>query len=155
MKILIHQCKPKDHPLPLFSWAIRFFQRSEFSHYAIQFESIVLDASGEDVRFNHLHKFTRKYTIVNTFEMNIETDFRGFVYWSMQHMNKSYGLIQVFGQMFKILGITKKNKIGSDEKRLTCNELVMLMLRDFKGETLRDTDDYDLFDTDKIIRKYI
>jgi len=153
MKVVIYQCNPLNHPFPLFSWLIKYFQKTNYSHYAIRFDSVVMDATASSVRFQTDSKFKKKYSVINQYEIETDYDFKSLISWGMMHINKGYGFFQIIGLLMIILKLRKTNPFGEDADRLICNELVMLLLRDIKGVKIKDSDLYDLNETNEILKE--
>lgn len=154
MKLKILSCKPKNHPFPILSWMIRYFQKTNYSHNAIQYGSYILDASGSDVSINSSWYFFNKYEVVDLVEIDINANFEQFVNWTLLFVNRKYGLMQLVGIALYIMGLTKKVWFGKEDKQLICSELVILLLRDFKGLKVKDSDDYDLNSTWELVKEY-
>lgn len=155
MKINIVTCRPKDHPFPILSWAIRFFQKTDYSHFAIQFGNMVLDATGKDVRLSNSIEFYTRYKVSNKYEIEIDSDYESFSSWCSLFLNRSYGYFQIIGLLLMIMGLFKKNPFGRGIERLICNELVILLLKDFKDLKVEDSDDFDLVQTETIVKEFI
>lgn len=154
MLVNIHQCSPIYTKFPVLSWLIKFFQKTDYSHYAVQCKNYVLDATGKDVLPQSTHYFGTRYRVVKTFQIEVDADFEGFVNWSLVHIRKKYGFMQLVGLLLITIGLAKNNPWGSDSKTLVCNELVLYLMAEFKGFRPTDTDNYDLVQTEKVIRKY-
>lgn len=154
MIVKVHQCLPIYHPFPIASWLIKYFSKTNYSHYAIQCNNVVVDATGHDVLPRSVYQFRQRYRVEKTFELNIDTDFEGFVNWTLIYVNRKYSFLQVFGLLLMTLGFSKNNPWGNDDKRLICNELVLYLLADFTDFKPSDTDNYTLEQTEKVLRKY-
>lgn len=154
MKVTIYQCSPTYHIFPLVSWLIKCFQKTNYSHYAIGFDSIVVDATGENVLPHLKFEFFTRYKIINSFTVDTDADFKQLIYWSLVHVKKEYGFMQIFGLLLMSLGWIKNNPFGKDEKKLICNELILYFLQEFCGAEFKDTDSFDLVKTEAIIRRY-
>lgn len=152
MEVKILQCTPINHPFPILSWAIRFIQRTDYSHYAIQYNSWVLDATSKGVQYVPDYEYFNHYKTVNSFDVELNTTFINFYEWICKYIDTKYGFFQIIGLLLKILKLTKVNPFGRDDKAIICNELVLLMLKDLRGLELGDSDNYDLVETEKIIR---
>lgn len=154
MKIHLLACKPKNHPFPILSWAIRWFQKTGYSHMGIKHGNYVLDATGKDVRVNASWDFLNRYEVVEQIDIDIDVNFEQFVNWSLLFVNRRYGFFQLIGIALQYFKLAKKNWFGREETNLICSELVILLLRDFKGLEVEDSDDYDLNSTWELAKKY-
>lgn len=154
MKIKILLCSPTYSKFPIFSWLIKFFGKTKYSHYAIQYSGFVLDATSRDVRLSTAKEFKSRYDVVRSYDIEFNSDFESFTNWCGKHLNKKYGFFQIIGLLFMIMGLAKRNPFGKDSKNLVCNELVVLLLSEFKGFTVGDSDNYNLTQTEKIVKEY-
>ena len=154
MKVQLLSCKPKNHPFPILSWAIRWFQKTSYSHNAIKYGNYIIDASGKDVRISASWEFLTRYEIVEEISIEIDSNFEQFVNWTLLFVNKKYGFFQLVGIALQYFRLAKRNWFGNEERNLICSELIILLLRDFKGLKVKDSDDYDLNSTWKLAKKY-
>lgn len=153
MKVKIVCCNPIYLKFPVLSWLIRFFQ-DDYSHFAIEFNGFVIDATSKDVRlYNAETYWSNRYKKVREYEIDIDVNFISLLNWSRPLLNRTYGYTQIIGLLFIILGIFKKNPFGSDYNNLICNEIVLLFLKDFKGLVIDDPDNYDLIATENILKE--
>ena len=151
MKLEIVRCRSK-HKFPVFSWAVRFFQRANYSHFALVVDDrIVLDSSMRGVRFSWYNEYQKRYHIVGSDELR-PVDLNQFINWSLPYLNTPYGKLQIIGLALIVMRLVKNNPFGKNAKRLVCNELVLLFLRDFYKIEVSDSDDYDLNATLEIIK---
>lgn len=155
MKVEILTCSPIYHPFPVASWLIKFFQKTNYSHFGIKVGNVVLDATSRDVRLNSYIDFTSRYDIISTYELDVDSTFEDVINWCSIFLNRSYGYFQIVGLLFIILGLTKNNYFGKDATNLICNELVILFLRDFKGLEIKDSDSYDLVSTEILVKEFV
>ena len=148
------QCRPKGQ-FKFASWAIRFFSKTNYSHYALQLNNngiiTYFDSTMSGVRKHDEKAFEKYYEEVDRFHICQEDAFKFFT-WFSEHDGKGYGVKQIGGLLLKIAGIVKNNPFGKGAKRIICKELVILYLN-HKGFTdIKDTDSLDLNDTEEILR---
>lgn len=154
MKVEFLACRPKNHPFPILSWAIRYFQKTNYSHNAIKVGNIVYDATGKDVRINASWEFNKRYETVESIEIDTDLEFNTLVNWMLIYIGRSYGFFQLVGIALRMLGFVKSNPFGRGDKILICSELLILFLAEFSGFEPGDTDEYDLVSTWEISKKY-
>lgn len=160
MKLLVHQTYTRNKfPFDIFARAILLFQgmyrwdkSKRYSHYVMQFGDIVTDASPFGVRVNGSDYFHKNNKIVKTFEIYIPCTEKEFFDWVKPHLGKGYGFKQILGMAGRLTGLIKNNPWGKGAGRIICNELVLLMLKDWCGAPVGNTDNYDLLDTEKVLR---
>lgn len=161
MKVSIVQaCSKNKFPFNIVALAIKYFQNTNYSHYAIEVDSgegmlLYYDSTGRGTRkrtpssFNSSHRITKRFTVKELITFIEYSDF-----WA-KHEGKSYGFIQVFGLLLKLANIIKNNPFGKGAKRIICNELVILFLNEFGYTNIVDTDSLDLNDTEEILKKVL
>lgn len=157
MFVQILMVKPKKHPFPILSWLIRLIQRTAYSHMAISYiidgQEMTLDSTSKGVREMLARRFLQSYTITNVYRVNLDVSPKLFKRWVNSHKGKSYSPWQVFGLLLMQLKLRDTNPFGHDANRLTCNELVLLMLSKFTNVFIIDSDDYDLKATEEYVRE--
>ena len=152
MKFTIILVKPRAKLVP-FSWLIRWVQMTDYSHMAITIGADVLDSTLKGVAFTHYLAYINKYDIVDRIHIDVEEDIaKTFHTWADSMRFKKYSMIQNVGTIIRLIGITKSNPYGKNEKELVCSELVALFLGRFKGANLSDSDDYDLINAEMLAR---
>jgi hypothetical protein len=155
MKISILKTRPrKSTPI---SWAIMKFQKTDFSHYAIMVNGSIIDATRKHVRIQSVSDFTAHHKIVEASDLEIFKSFDSEIYpWMVSVSNIGYGFFQVIGLLFVQLGWTRKNIFRSGKRAVICNELVLMLLQRFYAfHPTKSLDDYDLVQTDLIVREYV
>lgn len=161
MKVTIVQAYSKNKfPFNIGAILIKKFQRTNYSHYAIEVKDgegmlTYYDSTGYGTRKRTAASFNKSHTIKRRFELPDRITYIQWLdYWA-KHEGKSYGYIQLLGLLFKVLNIIKNNPFGKGAKRLICNELVILYLNEFRYTNIKDTDSLDLNDTEKILMKVL
>jgi hypothetical protein len=155
MKISI--LKTRTRKFTFVSWAIRTFQGTNYSHYAIMVNGSIIDASRKHVRIQSVSDFTKHHVIVEASDIEIFKSFDSEIYpWMVSVSNIGYGFFQIAGLLLVQLGWTRKNIFRSGKKAIICNELVLMLLqRFFAFHPTKSLDDYDLVQTDLVVREYI
>ena len=145
-----------SHKFPVVSKLIGLFQKTSYSHYALDFSDLlVLDATKEGVQLRGKECFLKNNTVINEYELPNEFDSEKVFKWAEEFDGRRYGFLQVFGIALMVLGLIKTNPFGKEQKAIICNELVLLFMQKFCGVDLYDTDDYDLNTTNKVICRYL
>lgn len=137
-------CSPKYSKLPILSWTIKYFQKTNYSHLAIYSNGLVVDSTGKDTRIWAYHDFTKRYKVEERVELDARITDREFLWWSVRYLNREYGYIQLLGLFLMMIGLRKNNYKNMSDRRLICSELVVLFLRDMYHVDISDSDDYDL-----------
>lgn len=130
-KIYIGFSKPKKHLFPIFSWLIRMFQKTPYSHVYIRWYSrhaqahICYEASGNEVKFLGKKVFDNRIQIIHEYEINItKSQYKKLLHFCMSNAGIKYGILQVFGILLVTLFRLKKNPFSDDRKSWVCSELV-------------------------------
>lgn len=161
MKIRVHQTYTKNKfPWDIGARLILWFsgmyswdKSKRYSHYAIQFsDDAYVDATFFGTRITGEKYFLEHNKVVKTFTFFIPCTEKEFFDWMKPHLGKGYGFKQLIGLAGIILKVIKNNPWGKGRGRLICNELVLLLLKDFCGAPVGDTDNYDLLATEKVLR---
>lgn len=122
--------KPKGKWFPIFSWAIRVYERTPFSHVYIRWEtkygpSLCYQASGQAINFMGPYAFDRHLTVVEEFEFEIpDESWEPLMSFCMENVGKEYDLLGVLGIPFVGLLKLSRNPFSNDENRQYCAELV-------------------------------
>ncbi len=148
MKVQIFKCDNKHWTIV--GSIIKLFQRTNYSHYAIGFQShtgefLVLDATSKNVATRHVHYYLEHYKIIDTYTVDIAFSYDDFCQWYEQLLGESYGFLQLIGILIR------SKSLG---KGIVCNELVLRMLRRFTTFEDDNLDIRDLNYTSQIIDKY-
>ena len=133
-KIFIGFSKPKNKLFPIFSWAIRAFEQTKFSHVYVRHQTkygieIVYQASGTQVNFENGDVFLNKAEVVREFEFEISDEaFDRYMFFALKNVGKPYSVLQVFGIALFSLFDLKKNPFSNGSKYYVCSELVSEIL---------------------------
>jgi len=95
--------------------------------------------------------FYRKYSIVHTTRIELSASEVEFKAWIEANSGKRYDAWSIVGFVGKFLHLFKRNPMGSDFRRMTCNELVLSVISRFCGVVIGDSDDYDLIMTAELV----
>lgn len=161
MKIDVYQCFSKNiFPFNIVALLIRFFQGTNYSHYAISFEingvRFFMDSTSKSVRLLGEEQFLKHYELKKCLNYkHKEIDEAEFLAWMQSHLGKSYGFGQIIGLLLKIFKIIKNNPFGKGSKRIICNELIVLFFIKFHGAQVIDTDSLDLNETEELVWSYV
>jgi len=127
---------------PLFSWLIRLYEITKFSHVAvmIHFEAIntiaVFEASGTNVKFVNYKDWMERNEIVHGYLHHVDkTTWRKLTAFAMRNVDKKYGVKQVFGMAYARL-FKKKNPWADGKASYVCSELVGYILKHVMGDKL-------------------
>lgn len=159
MRVRIHQCYSRNKfPFNILAILIKKFSKTNYSHYAISYEAetgtrIFCDSTSMGVRGLPEPLFRKKYSLVHTWRPAKDIPREYFLSWFEKHQGKGYGFIQIIGLLMKILRIVRHNPFGKGQKRIICNELVILYLNRFYNARIDDTDSLDLNDTEELIKR--
>jgi len=143
MKIYIGFSKPKNHIFPIFSWLIRLFEQTEYSHVYVRWYSkgaqvqVCYEASGNEVKFLSNKVFLNKVNPVYEFELEItHSQYKKLLHFCMSNAGSKYGLKQVFGILLVRLLNLKKNPFSDNRKSWVCSELAGALLESVYGKSL-------------------
>ena len=136
---------------------IMWIQKTDYSHYCMEYESesrnkMILDSTMHGVRESWSEIFFKSYKIIGTYEIKLLTNRRGLLHKVQRHQGKSYGFLQIMGLLLRMC-FDISNPFGGNDKRLICNELILVLLRDINGLTIDDSDNYDLNDTEIVLEQ--
>ena len=139
-KVIIGFSRPKHKIFPIFSWLIRFFEGTDYSHTYVKTYSqtadtwLVYQASGSMVNFMGEKHFINAAHIAREFEFEIsENSFKEYLKWAILNAGVPYGLKTVLGILIARVFNLKKNPFGDGESTLFCAELCRIVLNDFIG----------------------
>lgn len=146
MKVKIVAVEPKIL-FPVFSWLIRLFQWTKYSHYGVIVETYVIDSTIKGVVWKELKDFRKDYKLIYSWDLELPDGFDIFK-WSARYSAKPYPILQNIGHGLKWIGVLKSNPFGKDEEHINCSELIALLIRDALEVDIGDSDEYDLVYTE-------
>lgn len=144
-KIIIGFSRPRYSKFNLFSrffsFLIRLFERSEFSHVYIKWYSnklnryLIYHASATGVNFIGQEIFNQKSIVIHEFEIESDEDtLNKTKQFAIDNCGKSYGFLNLIGigivRIFYIFGINFKNFLSDSDKTFICSELVAKILKE-------------------------
>jgi len=152
MKIIIVQCRNRKDPIG--AKAIRFFSKTDYSHYAVLYDSptgnrMAIDSTMKGVRPQHLSFFASHYRITKSFEIDIKSSALEFQGWVEKFYGKPYAVGQLFGILLQVLWFT------DGMQKVTCNEFVLRLIERFFDVTIEGIDTKGLAQTEEIVRKFL
>lgn len=143
-KLRIGFSKPKDKLLPVFSWAIRLYEGTPYSHVYIRWQTkwntwLCYHAASLMIHFLGESSFARHLTIVEEFEFEVsEEKFDKLMAFCTKYVGEDYALKDVFMIPLNDLGV-KYSTDGANKQY--CAELVMRAFGELEGKELtRDVD---------------
>lgn len=160
MKFSYMKCRPKMK-FPFLAWVIMFFQgmvpwdKKANSHRALGFEIdgniMVIDSTGDKgVEISRRDRYEERYIIVEETHFEKDITFIDFDSWVSSIDSLFYDKWQLVGMFFKLIGLISFNFLGSNFRRLTCNEVFLYFAETFYGVEIGDPDNWDLRMTDKL-----
>lgn len=162
MKVVAHKCRNIEHPFPIAAWLIMIFQgmkpwdSDSYSHMAISAEDdnehLFWDANFTGVQKRNREKFFETYELIESIELDVDMTMGEFKAWASCYEGRRYSFIQLIGLLAKHFGLVKSNPIGRNLDRLICSELLLAFKVDNMNLKVKDTDDFDLISTWKIIK---
>lgn len=144
-KISIGFSKPKDKKLPLFSWAIRAYEKTPYSHVYIRWQThwgawICYHAASVMVHFLGEEAFNKKITIVEEFEFSVSDEqFDKLMQFCIKYAGADYGLRDVLRIPLWDLGLRPAS--SDDPWKQYCAELVMRAFGEMEGKKLTQDED--------------
>jgi len=134
---------------PIASWAIRLYQRTEFSHVYLREkvrvfkDDLIIHASEGNVQRMSEYQFDKKHEVVEEFIVTIESDLRFYELKDLMHKHSGadYSVMQnigiVYVDIMRFLGKRVKNPW---QKGWNCSELVMTILQEIFPEEFKQYD---------------
>lgn len=157
-KIIIGFSKPQNKKCPVFSWAIRAFDNTEYSHVYVKWvmksgKPIIYQASGHDVNFVGNKRFELKNKTIKEFSFDItDENFQIFLDWAVDESGAPYSIKQAFGIGLKKIFSLKKNPLQSSG--FVCSEIAGRLLRDNLKLEIKDLDLVTPMDVYKLCEGY-
>jgi len=150
-KLRIGFSKPKDKLFPIFSWAIRLYERTPYSHVYIRWETkwntwLCYHAASLMIHFLGESSFARHITIVEEFEFEVSDErFDKLMAFCTKYVGEDYALKDVFMIPLNDLGVEYSTD-GANKQY--CAELVMRALGELGGKELTQN-------VDRVKLKYV
>lgn len=153
-KLTIGFSKPKNKIFPIFSWLIRLYEGTPYSHVWVRWQtsvgpSVCYHAAHTTLHFLSDRCFERAITVVESFDFEVSDEaFNRMLKYSLETCGNDYALAGVLIvpilEFFKI----KKNPFDVGDKDQYCAELVCRILGQIEGQDLT-------FDPDRVKLKEI
>lgn len=150
-KLRIGFSKPKDKLLPVFSWAIRLYEGTPYSHVYIRWQTkwntwLCYHAASLMIHFLGESSFARHLTIVEEFEFEVsEEKFDKLMAFCTKYVGEEYALKDVLMIPLNDLGV----KYATDgANKQYCAELVMRALGEMDVKELTQN-------VDRVKLKYV
>jgi hypothetical protein len=153
-KLTIGFSIPKNNLFPLFSWAIRAYEGTPFSHVYVRWQtsvgpSICYHAAHATLHFLSDTQFNKQITTVDSFEFEVSDEqFGKLLKYCLETCGNDYALVGVLAiplvDFFKL----NKNPIGGGPLAQYCAELVYRIVGEMTGEKLT-------YDADRVKLKQV
>lgn len=133
-KFKIGFSKARGSWFPIFSWAIRLYERTPYSHVYLRWDTqfgapICYQASGTAINFMGDYAFKRHLEIVEEYEFEApDEQWADGMKFCLENVGKKYALLGVLGVPLVDLFGLKKNPFGDGEDSQYCAELVTRFL---------------------------
>lgn len=138
-RIVVGFSRPKGGFKP-FSWAIRLFEGTPYSHVYIRMHSeslgvdLIYQASGSQVNFMGVDNFTANALVLYEFELFINDDqYKRFMRWAVINSGAPYSLKQPLGILLVTLFNLKVNPFANGRFAWVCSEIVGFFFESFFG----------------------
>lgn len=136
---------------PIFSWIIRLFEWTPYSHIYAEFKSeslsrrLVYEASGLSVKFLGGKLFDTRVEKIYEYDLEItESEYKKTLQFAIDNAGKPYGILQIFGLGWVILGRwfgkRWKNPFSNGNQAYVCSELVIHLLPELRDKFGSDPD---------------
>lgn len=122
--------------MPLFSWAIRVWDRIEYSHCYTEFENrrhpelpLIYQASHDMMNFMSRPVFEKENEVVEEFTIQVSDEaYDRLMYKAIQIVGKPYGVKQIVGIILADIFNLKKNPFQTKEDTYICSEWCAIVL---------------------------
>lgn len=151
--------KPRKKLFPIFSWAIRLFEGTEYSHVYMRWQTqwgtwICYQASGTALNFMGEKAFIHGLDIIEEFEMSCEDEaWDRTMEYCTRLSGTSYGLKGAIGMAVSFIFGKSKNVFSDGEETQYCVELIARLLADLGYNFNKDAEMIRLKDLNGYIRK--
>ena len=151
--------KPRGKVFPLFSWAIRLYERTAFSHVYVRWQTkygfpLCYQASSTMINFMGPSAFDKHLAVVEEFSFDVPDDkWEEFMKFCLESVGKDYAIKGVFGVLIADFFRLKKNPFDRGENRQYCAELVTRLLSHLGMDLNVDADRVKLKQVHEFVRK--
>jgi hypothetical protein len=129
-KVFVEFTRPKDKMFPVFSWAIRLFEKTKYSHVRLRWDSVtgeqlIYEASGSSVKLiGRYANAKHPVDVVHSYEFSLTREQYRKMIGLFRYAGADYGVWQILGiAIAKLCGL-KKNPFASGKYSQVCSELV-------------------------------
>jgi hypothetical protein len=138
MRKLVIGFSKSTKKLPLFSWAIRLWDGTEYSHCYTQFENrrhpelpLIYQASHDMMNFMSRQVFESNNAVIEEFTIEITDEaYDHLMYKAIQLVGKPYGVKQILGiAVARVLNL-KTNPFHTRQDTYTCSEWCGMVLKE-------------------------
>tara|TARA_R110002012_G_scaffold303533_1_gene505342 strand:+ start:1127 stop:1609 length:483 start_codon:yes stop_codon:yes gene_type:complete len=156
----VHKCRNIKSKLPILAWLIMIFQgmnpfrKDSWSHMAISIDGKYFDVTGAGCKEHTEADFLKKYKLIESHQIKADLTMTQFYDFFDQFRGREYDKLQIIGLLLKGLNVISFNFIGSDFKKLICNELIIAYLAHFHKFEFKDSDNFDLISTWHKVKEY-
>jgi hypothetical protein len=139
-KIIIGFSKPKNKFFPIFSWLIRLYERTPYSHTYIRWQThwgvcLCYQASGTAINFMGEATFKKHISPVEEFEFQVNEDqWDKLLGFCVKYVGADYALLDALKIPLWDLGLAQPKK--DDPWSQYCAELVIRALGEIEGKQL-------------------
>lgn len=136
--------KPRGKIFPIFSWIIRWFQGTSYSHVYVKHMTkygieIVYQASGAQVNFVSGAIFEDHNVVLSEFYFNIhDITFDNYMKYCINNAGRPYSVLQALGILLRDFFDLESNPFGNGKNSYVCSELVGEILADMSGVILQE-----------------
>lgn len=146
--------------MPLFSWAIRLWEKTDYSHCYTQFENrrhpelpLIYQASHDMMNFMSRPVFLDSNKVIEEFTIEISDEaYDRLMYKAIQLVGKPYGIKQIAGILISQLFNLNKNPFVTKKDTYTCSEWCGLVLKELGYVIPRDPNLLTPADVYKVLR---
>ena len=132
--------------LPIFSWAIRIWEGTEYSHCYTQFENrrhpelpLIYQASHDMMNFMSRSVFLTTNRIVEEFTIEVTDEaYDRLMYRAIQLVGKPYGVRQIVGIVVAQIFNLEKNPFETKKDTYICSEWCGLVLKELGYDFPKD-----------------
>lgn len=121
---------------------------------AMSIDGKYFDVTGAGCKEYTESEFLKRYELVNSHQIKADITIVEFYEFFDKFRGKEYDKLQIVGLLLKSLGLISFNRIGSDFRKLICNELIIAYLAHFHSFKFKDSDNFGLINTWNKVKEY-
>ena len=160
-KLIIGFSKPKDHPFPVFSKLIQWFEGVDYSHSYVKWYSstydtyLVYHAAGFGLHFLGEKEASRRLDIVKEYELEVDPEIkRALVGYCIREAGTPYGLKTVFGLALTRIFKLRSNPFSDGDRTQFCSEAVANILSNhFNIELHKPAEEFGVRDLELLMKE--